>query len=388
MRHLNDRFRRRALRAAVLGALLGVGFTVSTAVGAASSAAQSATTTTASTTSTTSTTTTTTTTQPPSNTAAPTISGTARDGQLLTASTGSWTNSPTSYGYAWLRCDSTGGACSTIGGATSQQYTVASADVGHRLRVDVTASNSGGSGQATSNATDVVAASGNAPANTNAPSLSGSVQQGSTLTVNTGTWSGYSPITYDYTWQRCDSAGANCSTFITHDTNATRYTLGTADVGKEMRVEVQATNAYGSSYVYTPLTGVVAPPKTTQSATTIAVANVSLPDRLIIDGVSFSPNPVRSRDTPIVARFHVSDSHGLSVQGALVYALGLPYGWTYNAAEQATGADGWVSIVIRPTPNMPLRRADLVMFVRARKPGENLLAGVSTRRLVQEGIGY
>jgi hypothetical protein len=90
----------------------------------------------------------------------------------------------------------------------------------------------------------------------------------------------------------------------------------------------------------------------------------------------------------IVARFHVADTKGLSVQGALVYALGLPYGWTYNAPEQPTDQTGWATITITPTRNMPLGRGhDLVLFVRARKPGDNLLAGVSTRRLVQEGIG-
>jgi hypothetical protein len=126
--------------------------------------------------------------------------------------------------------------------------------------------------------------------------------------------------------------------------------------------------------------------KKVQQATVIAVNDVSLPNRLVIDNVTFSPNPVQSRNTLIQARFHVSDSHGLSVQGALVFALGLPYGWTYNAPEQATGSDGWATLTIRPTRNMPLHRGDLVMFVRARKPGDSLLAGVSTRRLVQEGI--
>lgn len=374
-----NRFRRRALQAVVLGALLGIGFTLSTAVGAASPAAT--------TTSATTTTAPTTTTEPaPSNTKQPTITGTARDGQTLTAQNGSWTNDPTSFSYQWLRCDANGGACSAIGGADSQHYTVTSQDVGHRLAVEVTATNAGGSGTARSAPTGVVQASGNAPANTKLPSLSGTAQQGSTLTVNVGTWSGSTPITYDYTWQRCDSNGNNCSTFITHDPHATSYTLGTADVGKRIRVEVQAKNAYGSSYVYTPVTGVVAAPKTTQSATTIAVSNVALPDRLVIDRVSFSPNPVESRNTPITARFHVSDSHGLSVQGALVFALGLPYGWSYNARETATDSNGWVTLVIRPTRNMPLRRGDLVIFVRARKPGDSLLAGVSTRRLVQEGI--
>jgi hypothetical protein len=58
----------------------------------------------------------------------------------------------------------------------------------------------------------------------------------------------------------------------------------------------------------------------------------------------------------------------------------------YGAPETATDSTGWATIQVRPTRNMPLRRGDLVMFVRARKPGDNLLAGVSTRRLVQEPI--
>ncbi len=107
----------------------------------------------------------------------------------------------------------------------------------------------------------------------------------------------------------------------------------------------------------------------------------------MIDRVSFSPNVIVSRTAPVTARFHVSDAKGLSVQGALVYALGLPYGWTFNAPEQPTDATGWATITLQPTRAMPLRRGDLVLFVRARKPGENLLAGVSTRRLVQVGIG-
>ena len=52
---------------------------------------------------------------PPVNTAPPTISGTAQQGQTLTESHGAWTNSPTSYTYQWLQCDSTGN-CTTITG--------------------------------------------------------------------------------------------------------------------------------------------------------------------------------------------------------------------------------------------------------------------------------
>ncbi|HKB92864.1 MAG TPA: hypothetical protein VKC62_01335 [Gaiellaceae bacterium] len=355
-----------------LAIVAGAGLAASVAVGSAATGATTSTSTT--------------TVAPPANTSLPAISGTARDGSLLTASNGRWTGSPTSYAYRWQRCDSAGGSCAAIAGANSKQYTVSSADVGHRLRVEVTASNAGGSGTATSKPTGVVASSGNAPSNTRLPSVSGTPQQGATLKVNDGTWTGTAPIRFDYTWQRCDANGNNCSTFIAH-AGTTSYTLGSIDVGHRIRVEVQATNSVGSSYVYSAPTAVVAPPKSTQSATTVAVKDVSLPDRLVIDQVHFTPNPVMSRNSEIQARFHVSDTKGLSVQGALVFALGLPYGWTYNAPEQATDANGWVTLVIRPTRNMPLRRGDLVMFVRARKPGDSLLAGVSTRRLVQVGIG-
>ncbi len=374
------RTRRWLLRAFGLAFAIGAGFASSVAVGSASTS-----TATTATTTTTTAKTTTTTVQPPANTTPPSISGTAMDGQQLATGNGSWTNSPTSFTYQWQRCASDGGGCGAIAGADSQHYTVSSTDIGHRLRVQVTAHNSGGSGTATSAATAVVRASGTAPANTKAPSISGAAQESATLTVNSGTWSGSTPITFDYTWQRCDTNGSACSTFIAHNPNASSYTLGSADLGHTLRVEVTATNAYESSYLYSPRTAVVTA-KTVQRATTISVDDVSLPDRLVIDGVQFSPDPTVSRTTPIEARFHVSDSRGLPVEGALVFVLGLPYGWTYNAPEQATGADGWVTLTIRPTATMPLHRGDLVMFVRARKPGDSLLAGVSTRRLVQEGI--
>src|SRR5207244_7697859 len=105
----------------------------------------------------------------PANTSLPSISGSAKDGSLLTASNGSWTNSPTSFAYAWQRCDNSGGSCAAIGGATSKQYTLTSSDVNNRIRVQVTATNSYGSGAATSPPTNTVPATGQAPKNTSAP---------------------------------------------------------------------------------------------------------------------------------------------------------------------------------------------------------------------------
>jgi subtilisin family serine protease len=92
----------------------------------------------------------------PVNTAVPATSGTPEDGQVLSASTGAWLNSPTAYAYQWRRCDSGGTNCAALPGATAQTYPVSTADVGSTLQVAVTASNAGGSSTATSAATAVV----------------------------------------------------------------------------------------------------------------------------------------------------------------------------------------------------------------------------------------
>jgi hypothetical protein len=88
---------------------------------------------------------------PPANTAPPVISGTPTAGQVLSCSSGSWTNTPTSFAYQWAR-DGT-----SIGGATNSTYIVQTADQGHSLTCTVTASNLGGSAAATSAAVPVAA---------------------------------------------------------------------------------------------------------------------------------------------------------------------------------------------------------------------------------------
>jgi hypothetical protein len=101
----------------------------------------------------------------PRNTKAPIIQGSAVVGQTLTTTKGSWTNSPTSFTYAWSQCDATGAACLFITGATHRSYTVAAGDLGHTLRVTVTARNATGvtPTPATSANTAVVAPTGCPP---------------------------------------------------------------------------------------------------------------------------------------------------------------------------------------------------------------------------------
>jgi hypothetical protein len=119
---------------------------------------------------------------PPTNTAAPTVSGTTTSGQTLSASRGTWTGGPTGWSYQWRRCDASGGACSNIQGATSLGYTLGAADVNRRLRFQVTATNSAGSGQALSAPTAVVQ-----PASTTPPPPPPPSGGGTTIVVN-GQW--------------------------------------------------------------------------------------------------------------------------------------------------------------------------------------------------------
>jgi concanavalin A-like lectin/glucanase superfamily protein len=95
----------------------------------------------------------------PANTAAPAITGTAAIGRRLTATSGTWTGAaPITFTFAWRRCDGAGAGCVAIAGATARTHTVATADAGHTLRVDVTARGGAGSTVASSAPTAVVPA--------------------------------------------------------------------------------------------------------------------------------------------------------------------------------------------------------------------------------------
>jgi hypothetical protein len=113
------------------------------------------------------------------------------------------------------------------------------------------------------------------------------------------------------------------------------------------------------------------------------VASVNPPTRLLIDGQSIAPSPVGRSTGSITIRFHVSACGGRAVQGALVYGTAVPF-QQFSTTEQATGADGWATLTMNRQSGYPAspRQRLLVVFARARKPGEALLGGISTRRLV------
>ena len=122
---------------------------------------------------------------------APQISGTTTEGQTLSTDNGTWLDGPTSYAYQWQDCNSSGASCANISGATASTQTLTGNDVGHTMRVVVTASNSAGATPAPSSSSQTAAVQPPpAPTNTALPTISGTATQGQALTVSNGSWTG------------------------------------------------------------------------------------------------------------------------------------------------------------------------------------------------------
>ncbi len=326
----------------------------------------------------------------PKNESRPTISGTRRVGETLTANPGTWSGTlPITYSYQWVRCNTQMANCTNR--ARTRSVSLVDADRGRRLLVVVTARNSDGTGQASVN-TGTIAGRASGPQNTSIPTISGTLRENETLTASPGVWTGTEPIAYTYQWQRCDANGGNCAS-VTGATSRT-YLVTAADVSRSVRVIVTARNAGGARAATSAPTGVAQPGgpagqiRLPNGKISIPIESMALPARLVIDEVVFSPNPVRSRASTITARVHVADTRNYVVRGALVYMRSLPL-LTTTPPEAATGMDGYVTFRMRaraPRAGLifPLRNGVNVQFyVQARKAGERLNYGVTATRLTQ-----
>jgi hypothetical protein len=330
----------------------------------------------------------------PENTAEPKISGSAVKGQTLTATTGSWSNNPTSFAFQWLHCPPSGGKgdgsdCPAISGATGSSLVLQSSDVGFRIRVRVTATNAGGSASAASNPTATVTTAA-APVSTAVPVVSGQAVVAQTLVASTGTWTGAQPMTFSYQWLRCDRTGATCVTLP--GATASTYVVATTDVGSTLRARVTAANPGGAAQALSNPTAVVAASSLAgcpAGTGAIPVASLQAPARLLLASQKVSPAVVRPGAGAIVVRYRVTACKGRPVVGALVYVTGVPYNQLRIPPEQATGADGWAQLQMTVLGGFPVssKQRLLAMFVRARQPGGDLLGGISTRRLFAIRVG-
>ena len=161
---------------------------------------------------------------------APTINGKTQVGETLTANTSGIADedglSNVQYEYQWLADDS------GIAGATSLTYTLADADEGKAIKVEVSFTDDAGNEETlTSAATGAVAA---APTPirraTGDPTISGTAQVGQTLTANTSGIAdadGLSSVQYEYQWLADDTEIA--------DATSLTYTLADTDEGKAIK---------------------------------------------------------------------------------------------------------------------------------------------------------
>jgi hypothetical protein len=172
----------------------------------------------------------------------PAVTGNAWVGQVLSATTGTWTGTGLTYARQWRRNGT------PIAAATAATYTLVLADLGASITCTVTATNTDGSVNATSNAVGPVL---DVPANTVAPTITGTAQEGQTLTAVNGTWTGGS-IVYTYQW----NAGVAGATPISGATSGT-YLVTAGEVGDIITVDVTATNAAGTDTVTTAATATV-----------------------------------------------------------------------------------------------------------------------------------
>ena len=224
------------------------------------------------------------------------------------------------------------------------------------------------------------------PTNTTPPTIVGTPQVGQTLTGQNGTWGGDTPLSFTYQWARCDQNGKTCKDIAGETTNT--YTVLQADVGSTLEITVFASNSLGKdSQPSNPTAVVTAAPAPTGCPSgngPIMIADLTSPAHLEIDPGTITPNPV-TRDTKVIQlKFTITACGGRDVQGALVYATAVPYNQFSIPPEPTTDANGVAVLTMNREVGFPVSSVQqlLTVFVRARKNGEDLLGGISARRLV------
>src|SRR5262249_8973271 len=207
-----------------------------------------------------------------------------------------------------------------------------------------------------------------------------------------GTWTGTQPITFTLQWLRCDARGGNCLDLGGQTSDS--YALRSGDSGHTLRIRVVATNRDGKRSRLSGQTGVVSgsnpnpslPPgaiKLPNGEISIPTTSVPSTERLVVAGVSFAPNPVRSQSTPIAINIKVKDTRGYDVRGVLVFLRSTPL-VTSTPPEGQTADDGTITYTMQPKANFPIRNGyNVQFFVKAHRQGDNPLAGIAAYRLVQ-----
>ncbi|MFE4227271.1 hypothetical protein ACFRJ8_05225, partial [Arthrobacter sp. NPDC056886] len=156
----------------------------------------------------------------------PTVSGSAKVGNTITAVPGTWLPAPVALTYQWYRSGV------AITGASLPSYKLTASDIGKTITVRVKGKKAGFTTTSKTSAPTAAVTAGTLKATT--PTLSGTAKVGSTLTPTSGTWSP-APVALTYQWYRSGVAitGASLSS----------YKLTASDIAKTVTVRVTGKKA-------------------------------------------------------------------------------------------------------------------------------------------------
>ncbi|MEW6992050.1 DUF4347 domain-containing protein [Colwelliaceae bacterium 6441] len=246
-----------------------------------------------------------------------TISGSAIEGQTLTASNNlSDADGLGTISYQWQRNNS------NIIGATSSSYTLGDSDVGSVIRVVASYLDGQGTVESiASTSTSAVTNINDAP--TGSVTISGSAIEGQTLTASNTLSDADGLGTIGYQWQRDNSniAGATSSS----------YTLGDSDVGSVIRVIASYIDGQGTA-------------ESVISDETAPIKNANTAPILIADAITVSEDGSESRQITVTDETPEQVSLSIAVQPTNGKASIVEHTLTYTPNDNFSGSDS-VSIV-------------------------------------------
>lgn len=229
--------------------------------------------------------------------------------------------------------------------------------------------------------------SGVAPVNTVAPAITGTAQEGETVTCSTGTWTGTPTITYAYQWKR---NGSN----IGSATNST-YVLVTADVSQSITCQVTATNGSGSasatSNTITPIAAVDPDAQAfiTAAAITDPTQQAAI-NTLVVDLKGYSIWSKMKAIYPIVGstasqqKFNLKDPRDLDAAFRLQF-LG---GWTHSAnGALPNGTNGYADTFFNQTTNFTsTSNASIGVYLRTNNASTGADMGAGDTGVSRQGM--
>lgn len=200
--------------------------------------------------------------------------------------------------------------------------------------------------------------------NTVAPIISGTAQEGQTVSCSSGVWAGSTPISYAYKWKR---NGNN----ITGATNA-NYTLVSADVSQIITCEVTATNNAGSaSAISNSITPIASTDPNAQAF--ITAANITDPtqksaiNQLVVDLKGYGIWAKMKAIYPFVGgtasthKWNLKDPRDLDAAFRLVFNGG----WTHSSnGATPNGTNGFADTFLIPNNTLSVNSAHIAKYNR------------------------